>query len=335
MRSGIAQQIQKNHPVTIFENYCMYEHILPQVRGIRAITVDSLVGAEDQYSETARSEPDFDAGKWLKLERRIAGLALANIENNISRLVVKPEIKRVHFTDLSEKVINDFDAEVIILSGTLRDFDFYRDELFDRFNEFIVSNRVPVLAICGGHQMVGQAYGARVVTLDDKLPSERRRDRMVEYQYRFVNITDESDPIFSGLLGHPGYERRHKSSRVLRVWQNHGLQLDRLPEGFRNLARGYLSEQQMMVRRTLDQLIYGVQFHIEKSFQDWNLDNYWHHRIESRDGRLIFENFLIEALAFLGRTESEIFASDEEIARRNTQLTEGLNGEDLVKESGW
>jgi GMP synthase-like glutamine amidotransferase len=51
--------------------------------------------------------------------------------------------------------------------------------------------------------------------------------------------------------------------------------LDRLPTGFTQLARGYLSEIQMMVRRTSEQLIYGVQFHIEKSFQDWQQDNYW------------------------------------------------------------
>ncbi len=59
----------------------------------------------------------------------------------------------------------------------------------------------------------------------------------------------------------------------------------------------------MMVRKTSDQLIYGVQFHIEKSFQDWAADKYWDHRNESRDGRLIFDNFLVEALRFLGRED--------------------------------
>ena len=74
-------------------------------------------------------------------------------------------------------------------------------------------------------------------------------------------------------------------------WQERGT-------GFAQLARGYLSEIQMMVRRTSEQLIYGVQFHIEKSFQDWQQDNYWEHRNESRDGRMIFSNFLDEAQRF-------------------------------------
>ncbi|MBL8195712.1 MAG: hypothetical protein JNM06_18115, partial [Blastocatellia bacterium] len=40
-----------------------------------------------------------------------------------------------------------------------------------------------------------------------------------------------------------------------------------------------------------------VQYHLEKSFEDWNkLPTRWEHRNDSRDGRIIFENFLLEAL---------------------------------------
>lgn len=336
--TSISPSVSHHHsPVTVHNNYCLYEPIVPEIRAIRVLTVDSLVGAEEQYSDVARSAPDFDTAKWLKLERKIAGMALGNIESNIERLVVNPTIKRVHFSELSHELTDEFQAEAIILSGTLRDFDFYQAELFDRFNEFIRTTSVPVLAICGGHQMVGQAFGANVVTLDEKLPSERRTDRLVEYQYRFVRIANESDPIFERLLGHPGYERQHKNTKVLRVWQNHGLQLDRLPTGFTHLARGYLAEQQMMVRRTEQQLIYGVQFHIEKSFQDWNLDNYWNHRVESRDGRLIFENFLIEALRFLGKSDEEVFAYETEAAEKLKRLSEKSENEsaEILNESGW
>lgn len=336
--TSITTPVAHHHtPVTVHNNFCLFEPIVPEIRAIRVLTVDSLVAKEEQYSEIARSAPDFDATKWVKLERKIAGMALANIESNIERLVVNPTIKRVHFSELSHELANEFQAEAIILSGTLRDFDFYQPALFEKFNEFIRTTSVPVLAICGGHQMVGQAFGANIVTLDSRLPSECRSNRLIEYQYRFVRIANEEDPIFERLLGHPGYERQHKNTKVMRVWQNHGLQLDRLPEGFILLARGYLAEQQMMVRRTEKQLIYGVQFHIEKSFQDWNLDNYWNHRVESRDGRLIFENFLIEALRFLGNSEAEIFAYEAEAKEKLQKLAamaESDNAE-VVNESGW
>jgi GMP synthase-like glutamine amidotransferase len=85
--------------------------------------------------------------------------------------------------------------------------------------------------------------------------------------------------------------------RILRVWQNHGLMVDRVPEGFQRLASGYLCPIQMMVRRSPQQLIYTVQFHIEKSFEDYGRPkSFWDHHVESRDGRIIFENFLIQAL---------------------------------------
>ena len=337
MDSISTHTLQEQTPTTVHKNYCVYEPIVPEIRAIRVLTIDALVGSEDQYSEVARSAPDFDAAKWVKLERKIAGMALANIESNIERLVVNPTIKRVHFTELTHELAQEFNAEAIILSGTLRDFDFYEPHLFAALDEFLLTTSVPVLGICGGHQMVGQAFGAKVVTLDEKLPSERRTNRQIEYQYRFVTITDEHDPIFMRLLGHPGYEGQHKNSKVMRVWQNHGLRLDRLPTGFKHLARGYLAEQQMMVRRTAEQLIYGVQFHIEKSFQDWQLDNYWNHRVESRDGRLIFENFLIEALRFLGKSEAEVFADKAEVKARVQQLAVASDDEEteLLNQSGW
>lgn len=337
MDSNSAHTLQEQTPLTVHNNYCVYEPIVPEIKAIRVLTIDSLIGAEEQYSDIARSAPDFNAAKWCKLERKIAGMALANIESNIERLVVNQTIKRVHFTELTHELAQEFNAEAIILSGTLRDFDFYEPHLFAQLDEFLRTTSIPILGICGGHQMVGQAFGAKVVTLDEKLPAERRTNRQVEYQYRFVTITDEHDPIFVRLLGHPGYERQHKNAKVMRVWQNHGLQLDRLPEGFKHLARGYRAEQQMMVRRTAEQLIYGVQFHIEKSFQDFQLDNYWNHRVESRDGRLIFENFLIEALRFLGKSEDEIFASDDEANAKVKQLTNDSPDEatEPLNQSGW
>jgi GMP synthase (glutamine-hydrolysing) len=284
-------------------NYCVFEPITPRIAEMRVLLVDDLIKQETDFSEVARAEPDFHAGRWLRQERMIASLAMANIERNVRKLIRRPEIRTAHLSELHDGLLREFDPEAVVLSGTLRDFDYYAPALIENFNRFIRETRVPVLAICGGHQLVGQAFGAKVVTLDHQLPRERRADRLVEYQYRFVKITDASDPIFAGIdvrpesRWQPYTQRRH----LLRIWQNHGLQLDRLPTGFKQLARGYLTEVQMMVRRTAEQLIYGVQFHIEKSFQDWQQDNYWEHRNESRDGRLIFDNFLVEALRFQGR----------------------------------
>ena len=110
----------------------------------------------------------------------------------------------------------------------------------------------------------------------------------------------DTDPIFLGIDNPQSgiWQDDTREGRNLRVWQNHGLQLDRVPDGFTLLATSYLCKNQMMVRRSDDQLIYTVQFHLEKSFEDWNKSRTrWEHPNESRDGRILFENFLRLALA--------------------------------------
>ena len=84
---------------------------------------------------------------------------------------------------------------------------------------------------------------------------------------------------------------------ILRVWQNHGVQVEGTPNGFKLLATSYLCRNQMMVKHSDGQMIYCVQFHLEKSFEDWSKNpTRWEHHNESRDGRILFENFLRLAL---------------------------------------
>jgi GMP synthase-like glutamine amidotransferase len=201
--------------------------------------------------------------------------------------VKQPTTAVAHLSEVGEAA-KRFAPDAIVLSGTLRDFDYYKQSILDDFGSFIRTTQTPVLAICGGHQLVGLSFGARVVTLDKLEQHEQRASRPHEYQYRFIRITEPSDPIFQNVHADPTVP-----ARILRVWQNHGLQLDRVPEGFELLATSYLCRNQMMVKRTDGQLIYTVQFHLEKSFEDWNKNRTrWEHPNDSRDGRILFENFL-------------------------------------------
>jgi GMP synthase-like glutamine amidotransferase len=226
-------------------------------------------------------------------------MAMENIVSNVERLVKQPE---THITDLASVVLSAerLQPDAIVISGTLRDFDYYNPEVLETFGKFIRGTSIPVLAICGGHQLVGLSFGAHVITLDRLEQHEQRTNRPLEYQYRYVRITESHDPIFRGIANPSSglWQEYTTQSRLLRVWQNHGLQLDRVPDGFNLLATSYMCRNQMMVRRTGDQLIYTVQFHLEKSFEDWNKSRTrWEHQNESRDGRIIFENFLNLALA--------------------------------------
>ncbi len=279
--------------------FCRYEPIEQRVEAARVLVVDSLLRDEDDISDVARSEWGSAAAIELKRERKIAGMALENIDSNIKRLVKKPVTEVAHLASVGTAAAQ-FNPDAIVLSGTLRDFDFYNPAVIDTFAEFIRATKVPVLAICGGHQLVGMSFGARVITLDRREQHEQRLNRQSEYQYRFIRITDPKDAIFKGMANPSSgvWQDYTTEARVLRVWQNHGLQLDRVPEGFALLATSYLCRNQMMVKRSEGQLIYAVQFHLEKSFEDWNKSRTrWEHQNESRDGRILFENFLMLALA--------------------------------------
>ena len=288
-------------PFPLQQNFCRYESIEKTIDSARVLIVDNLLRDEADLSEIAVRELGKEAGAQLKQERQIATLALQNIVTNIARLVKEPETKVTHVSAVAEAAA-EFQPDAIVLSGTLRDFDYYHPRILADFSDFIQTTRTPVLGICGGHQLIGLSFGARVVTLDKQEQEERRTNRVTEYQYRFVRIVEPEDPIFAG-IDNPdssGWQDYTREGRILRVWQNHGLQLDRIPAGFRLLARSYLCRNQMMVKRSDDQMIYSVQFHLEKSFEDWYSNRTrWEHPNESRDGRLLFENFLRLALKHL------------------------------------
>lgn len=281
------------------QTFCRYEPIEKQIERVRVLVVDSLLRDEDDLSDVARSDWGQAAALEIKRERRIAGMAIENIISNVERLVQEPTIQVANLASVS-LAAEQFKPDAIVLSGTLRDFDYYNPTVIETFCEFIRKTTVPVLAICGGHQLVGLGFGAHVITLDRLEQHEQRENRPLEYQYRFIRITDPTDPIFRG-INNPSsglWQDYTQQSRVLRVWQNHGLQLDKVPEGFTLLATSYLCRNQMMVKRDQGQLIYTVQFHLEKSFEDWNKSRTrWEHQNESRDGRILFENFLGLALA--------------------------------------
>ncbi len=278
--------------------FCRYEPIEKKIAHAKVLIVNDLLRYEDDLSDVARAEWNGTKESKLRFERKISAMACDNIAKNVLRLVKNPKTLTVHLSEVGEAA-KSFNPDAIVMSGTLSDFDYYNPEQLKKFEKFIKQTKIPVLAICGAHQLVGTSFGAKLTTLDNLDPAEKRSGRVVEYQYRFIKIVDETDPIFAGVAA----DDESRESRVwqdytleddiLRVWQNHGLQVEGVPEGFRLLATSYLCKNQMMVKQSGGQMIYAVQFHLEKSFEDWSKNpTRWEHPNESRDGRILFENFL-------------------------------------------
>jgi GMP synthase-like glutamine amidotransferase len=280
------------------QSFCRYEPIERRIEHARVLIVNNLLRYESDLTELGKSIWGSEVPARLRLENKLSQMACDNIAKNIHRLVKQPYSLTVHLSELAEAA-ESFQPDAIVMSGTLTDFDFYNHEYLDTFAEFIKKTKIPVLGICGAHQLIGVSFGNELRTIDNFDPAEKRIDRVQEFQYRFVKIVDTSDPIFTGIADSEGgvWQDYTVEENILRVWQNHALQVVGMPEGFTHLAKSYLTQNQMMVKRSEDQLIYAVQFHLEKSFEDWSKNpTRWEHPNESRDGRILFENFLIEAL---------------------------------------
>lgn len=280
-------------------SFCRYEPIEKKIGHAKVLIVNDLLRYESDLSDLAVQEWKETAAAKLQFERKVSSLACNNIAQNVIRLVQNPKTMTVHLSELSEAV-EMFRPDAIVMSGTYADFDYYNPAYLERFTRFILRTKIPVLAICGAHQLVASAFGAKLKTLDDLDLSSKRTGRVVEYQYRFVKVIDRSDPIFDGIDDEISgiWQDYTTQDDILRVWQNHGVQVEGVPKGFELLATSYLCKNQMMVKRSGGQMIYGVQFHLEKSFEDWSSNpTRWEHPNESRDGRILFENFLKLALA--------------------------------------
>ncbi len=140
--------------------FCRYEPIEKRIEEARVLVVDDLLRDEGDVSELAVKEWGRILKSHLQREREIAGLAMGNIRNNVARLVRRPEMLIIHFSELAEAEA-EFRPDAIVLSGTLRDFDYYNPNHLEKFGEFIRATQTPVLGICGGHQLVGMSFGAR------------------------------------------------------------------------------------------------------------------------------------------------------------------------------
>jgi len=278
--------------------FCRYEPIEKRIPYAKVLIVNDCLRYETDLSDLAHQEWNGTTETKLRFENKISAMACNNIANNVIRLVKQPKVMTVHLSEVGEAA-ESFNPDAIVMSGTLTDFDYYNPAHLEKFAQFIKTTKIPVLAICGAHQLVGVSFGKELTTLDKLNPAEKRANRVVEYQYRFIKITDTADPIFEGIANEESgiWQEYTTQDDILRVWQNHGLQVEGIPEGFKLLATAYLCKNQMMVKRSEGQMIYAVQFHLEKSFEDWSKNpTRWHHPIESRDGRVLFENFLKLAL---------------------------------------
>lgn len=201
-----------------------------------------------------------------KAERTEAGPT--NLLRTLKQLTRTP-LRVVHYTDPSlREVVENSATRAVIIGGQGTPWWLYTNEELAQVTKVIREAEVPVLGICGGHQLIAIAFGAPVAPIRAVVPKPSKSSYEGYWrergwvQVKFIN----DDEVLMGC----------KTSEL--VWQNHCEEVKSLPKDFVQLAVGAQSPMQMFRHST--KLIYGCQFHPER----WTSQ----HPV----GRRILENFL-------------------------------------------
>ena len=166
----------------------------------------------------------------------------------------KPEILDYKTRNLVT-VVRDKSPDLVIMTGS--NFMLSKSDtrtVFQQEMEMLKKLDLPYLGICFGHQLIGAAYGAEVADLGQTVRA-----------FKEVQLLDD-DPLFAGLPD------------TIKVTESHRQALKELPHGFRHLAESSTSRIEVIAHKT--RLIYGVQFHPERSDD------------KNPHGRTIIQNFV-------------------------------------------
>jgi GMP synthase (glutamine-hydrolysing) len=166
----------------------------------------------------------------------------------------QPEMLDYKTRDLVE-VVRDKSPDLVVMTGSnymLSKLD--TKTVFQEEMDMVKKLDLPYLGICFGHQLIGAAYGAGVADIGQTVRA-----------FKEVRLIDK-DPVFDGLPG------------TIRVSESHRQALTELPREFRLLAESSTSNIEAIAHKT--RLIYGVQFHPERSDD------------KNPHGRTIIQNFV-------------------------------------------
>lgn len=173
------------------------------------------------------------------------------------------------YPDVTQELIKEKNVVAIALSGNTADWALYDMRTFDTLKQIVASGRVPVIGLCGGHQLLAYMYGGdcgpiRRLKPGEPDPANWAPGWFKELGYQPLTVVKD-DPIFAGIEPQPV------------VFQSHYWQVNKIPQEFEVLASTPNCKAQLM--RHKQQTIYGTQFHPEVN------------SIDHRDGRALLANF--------------------------------------------
>jgi GMP synthase (glutamine-hydrolysing) len=175
-----------------------------------------------------------------------------------------------HYTRVTAERLAAWDVQGLLLSGNVTDWEHYDMTKFAELDRIIREGEWPILALCGGLQLVALLYGARcgpMGALPEDVPDpnlDYHPGMLKEKGYYPVRVVS-SDALFDGLNEEPVFSQWH-------YWELKGV-----PPGFVRLAESDLCRIQAI--RNERRPVYGTQFHPESYSEEYP------------DGRRLLSNF--------------------------------------------
>ncbi len=189
----------------------------------------------------------------LVINTELDPLNLSSVEPLTARLAgaLPPSwtVVSAHFSSIPAPLVSEPRPDFIVLSGQGTPWREYPPRTFADIRSFLDTASVPVLGICGGHQLLALAYGGRVGPIRGTVTGNGYGDLFRETGFQTVSIL-EDDPLFDGIAENALFR------------QNHVEEVKRIPRGFMLLAEGLESRCQAI--RHGKKPVYGVQFHPER-----------------------------------------------------------------------
>lgn len=148
-------------------------------------------------------------------------------------------IEVIHYPKAGTDRVMQHSPTCVLISGLTPAWTRYDLKTMEPVFGFLKETSLPVLGICGGHQVIGRAFGVPVAPMDGR-----------ELGYTRVELLQE-DPLLEGL-----------ESPII-IFNMHHEEVKGLPEGFDLLGSSEICPIQIFRHREKE--IYGVQFHPELS----------------------------------------------------------------------
>jgi len=172
------------------------------------------------------------------------------IKNRLAELSGLPCLM-LHFTEVKPGELDRPNVKAILISGRSKSVS---KDLDATFFPLIRETKIPMIGFCGGLQMIGQAYAAKVGPLrklrpDEKDPNPKYHPgQFKEWDFLPVKV-GVRDPLFAGL----------PDEMIVREY--HAFHILQTPPEFTLLASSVECPVQAIKHK--ERILYGVQFHPE------------------------------------------------------------------------